>query len=81
MKSGLHSFVKDAQKFYQEGGVHLQLNYPDPVCSKEDGEKITGSRVKACLATVRQRKYEETVELEKSPKPKTKVFVAFKSEA
>ena len=41
MKSGCHSFVKDAQIFAQEHGMHLQLNYPEPMCIKEDGEKIS----------------------------------------
>ena len=45
--------------------MHLQLNYPEPVCIKEDVEKITGSKVKTRVATVRQQKYQEMVQLEK----------------
>ena len=45
--------------------MHLQLNYPEPVCIKEDVEKITESKVKTSVAPVRQQKYQEMVELEK----------------
>ena len=65
MKSGRHSFVKDAQRFAEERKLHLQLDYPELALIKEDGELITGSKVKACLDTVRQRQYQETVEQEK----------------
>ena len=50
LKSGRHSFNKDAQKF---------------ALIKEEGELITGSKVKACLDTVRQQQYQEKVEQEK----------------
>ena len=50
LKSGRHSFNKDAQKF---------------ALIKEHGELITGSKVKAGLDTVRQRQYQEKVEQEK----------------
>ena len=59
MKSGRHSFVKDAQRFAEERELHLQLDYPEPALIKEDGELITGSKAKACLDTVRQRQYQE----------------------
>ena len=39
--------------------LRLQLDYPKPALIKEDGELITGSKVKACLDTVRQRQYQE----------------------
>ena len=65
MKSGRHSFVKDAQRFAEERELHLQLDYPEPALIKEDGELITGPKVKACLDTVRQRQYQEKVEQEK----------------
>ena len=53
MKSGRHSFVEDAQRFAEECELLLQLNYPESALIKEDGELITGSKVKACLDTVR----------------------------
>ena len=45
--------------------MHLQLDYPERALIKEDGELITGSKVKACLETVRQQQYQEKVEQEK----------------
>ena len=45
--------------------MHLQLDNPEPALIKEDGELITGSKVKACVDTVRQRQYQEKVEREK----------------
>ena len=45
--------------------MHLQLDNPAPALIKEDGELITGSKVKACVHTVRQRQYQEKVEQEK----------------
>ena len=65
VKSGRHSFVQDAQRFAEECKLHLQLDNPEPALIKEDGELITGSKVKECLDTVRQRQYQEKVELEK----------------
>ena len=65
MKSGRHSFVKDAQRFAEECKLHLQLDNPEPALIKEDGELITGSKVKACLDMVRQRQYQEKVQQEK----------------
>ena len=50
LKSGRHSFNKDAQKF---------------ALIKEDGELTTGSKVKACLDTVRQQQYQAEMEQEK----------------
>ena len=52
MKSGCHSFVKDAQRFAEERELYLQRDYPEPALIKEDGELITGPKVKACLDTV-----------------------------
>ena len=45
--------------------MHLQLDNPEPALIKEDGELITGSKVKACLDEVQQRQYQEKVEQEK----------------
>ena len=65
MKGGRHSFVKDAQRFAEERKLHPQLDYPEPALIKEDGEEITGSKVKACLDTVRQRQYQLKMKAEK----------------
>ena len=65
MKSGCQSFVKDAHSFAEERKLHLQLDYPEPALIKEDGELITGLKVKACLDTVRQRQYQLKMEQEK----------------
>ena len=52
MKSGCQSFVKDAHSFAEGRKLHLQLDYPELALIKEDGELITGLKVKACLDTV-----------------------------
>ena len=65
MKSGRNSFVKDAQRFAEERKLQLQLDNLEPALIMEDGELITGSKVKAYLETVRQRQYQENVEQEK----------------
>ena len=53
LKSGRHSFVKDAQRFAEERKLHLQQDNLEPaLIIKEDGELIIGSKVKACLDTV-----------------------------
>ena len=65
MKSGCQSFVKDAHSFAEERKLHLQLDYPEPALIKEDGELITGLKVKAGLDTVRQRQYQLKMEQEK----------------
>ena len=47
MRSGRHSFVKDAYRLAVERKLHLQLDNPETALIKEDGELIIGSRVKA----------------------------------
>ena len=45
--------------------LYLQQDNPEPAIIKEDGELISGSRVKACLDMVRKGQYQEKVEQEK----------------
>ena len=66
MKNGRHLFVKDAQRFSEERKLHPSpAGLPRACINKGRWWVITGSKVKACLDTVRQRQYQEKVEQEK----------------
>ena len=38
--------MKEAEKYAEEYGLQLQLDYPDPVCVTEEGEVLPGDKLK-----------------------------------
>ena len=54
---GHSSLVKQAAKYAEEMGLQLQLEYPNPTCTKHDSvEVITGEKLKAELRRCLQQK-------------------------
>ena len=55
---GHSSLVKEAARYAEEIGLHLQLEYPNPTCVKHDsGEVITAEKLKAKLRSVWNRRH------------------------
>ena len=65
VRGGRHSVIKDACRYAEELGLHLRLEYPEPMCVTDDGKEVNGKKVKGCIATARQEEVRAKVEEEK----------------
>ena len=50
VRGGRHSVIKDASRYAEELGLHLKLEYPEPMCVTDDGKEVNGKKVKGCIA-------------------------------
>ena len=57
--------TKEAEKYAEEYGLQLQLDYPDPVCVTEEGEVVPGDKLKTRLRKLRESRMEGVVEEQK----------------
>ena len=62
VQTGRHSIIKDAEKYAQELGLQLYLNYPNPMCITEDGQQVRGEKVKTSLTKAQQQEARAIVE-------------------
>ena len=46
VRGGRHSVIKDASRYAEKLGVHLKLEYPEPMCVTEGGKEVNGKKVK-----------------------------------
>ena len=48
VRGGRHSVIKDARtsRYAEEFGLHLKLEYPEPMCVTNDGKEVMGKKVK-----------------------------------
>ena len=51
MRGGGHSVIKDARRYAEELGLHLKLEYSEPMCVTDDGKEVG---VKGCIAEASQ---------------------------
>ena len=65
VKGGRHSVIKDASRYDRELGLHLKLEYPEPMCVTDEGKEVKGKKVKGCIAKVRQEELQAKVKEEK----------------
>ncbi|XP_068726388.1 uncharacterized protein [Montipora capricornis] len=65
VRGGRHSAIKDARRYAEELGLHLKLEYPEPMCVTDDGKEVNGKKVKGCIAKVRQEEVRAKVKEEK----------------
>ena len=65
VRGGLHSVIKDARRYAEEFGIHLKLEYPEPVCVTDDGKEVNEMKVKGCIAKARQEEVRAKVKAEK----------------
>ena len=54
VRGGRHSVIKFARSYAEEFGIHLKLEYPEPVCVTDDGKEVNEMKVKGCIAKARQ---------------------------
>ena len=54
LRGGRHSVSKDASRYAEELGLHLKLEYPEPMWATDDGKEINGKKVKGCTANSHQ---------------------------
>ena len=57
--------TKEAEKYAEEYGLQLQLDYPDPVCVTEEGQVVPGDKLKTRLRKLRESRMEGVVEEQK----------------
>ena len=62
---GYRSITKEAGKYAEECGLHLQLQHPDPVCVTEEGEVVPGNKLKTRIRKLRESRMEGVVEEQK----------------
>ena len=60
-----HSVIKDARRDAEELGLHLKLEYPEPMCVTDYGKEENGKKVKGCKAKARQEEVRAKVKEEK----------------
>ena len=65
VRGGQHSVIKDASRYAEEFGLHLKLEYPEPMCVTDDSKEIKGKKVKGYIAKVRQEEVQAKVKEEK----------------
>ena len=65
VRGGRHSVIKDASRYTEELGLHLKLEYPEPMCVNDDGKELKGKKVKGCIAKARQEEVQAKVKEEK----------------
>ena len=66
VRGGRHSDIKDESRYAEELGLHLRLEYPEPMCVTDDGKEVNGKKVKGCIAKARQEEVRAKVKEEKS---------------
>ncbi|PFX17569.1 hypothetical protein AWC38_SpisGene18108 [Stylophora pistillata] len=59
--AGHQALTKEAAAFARGYGLQLQLEYPDPVCVTEEGEVISGKKIKNLLKRHRESRIREEV--------------------
>ena len=65
LRGGRHSVTKDASRYAEELGLHLKLEYPEPMCVTDDGKEVNGKKVKGCMANSHQEEVRAKVKEEK----------------
>ena len=65
VRRGQHSVVKVARRYAKELGLHLKLEYPEPMCVTDDGKEVNGKKVKGCIAEARQEEARAKVKEER----------------
>ena len=65
VRGGRHLVIKDASRYAEELGLHLRLEYPEPMCVTDDGKEVDGKKVKECIAKARQEEVRAKVKEEK----------------
>ena len=65
VRGGWHLVIKDASTYAEELGLHLKLEYSEPMCITYDGKEVNGKKVKAYIAQVGQEKVRAKVKEEK----------------
>ena len=48
------SVIKNARRHAEELGLHLKLEYPEPMCVTDDSKEVNGKKVKGCIVKARQ---------------------------
>ena len=61
---GRHSVIKDASRYAEELGLHLKLEYPEPMCVTDEGKEVKWKKVKGCIAKARQEEVQAKVKEE-----------------
>ena len=46
VRGGRHSVIKDTSRYAEQLGVHLKLEYREPMCVTDDGKEVNGKKVK-----------------------------------
>ena len=60
-RTGRHSLIGDAQRFAEELGMKLQLRYPEPSGTTEQGELIEGRKIGVWVKkAVQSKRFEDT---------------------
>ena len=65
VRGGRHSVVKDAGRYAEELGLHLKLEYPEPMCVTDNSKEVNGKKVKGCIAKAHQEEVQANVKEEK----------------
>ena len=65
VRGGRHSVIKNASRYAEELGLHLKLEYAEPMCVTDDGKEVNGKKVKGCIAKARQEEVRAKVKEEK----------------
>ena len=48
-----HSVIKVARRYAEDFGLHLKLEFPEPMCVTDNGKEVNGKKVKGCVAKAR----------------------------
>ena len=46
VRGGRHSIIKDASRYAEESGLHLKLEYPEPMCGTDNGIEVNRKKVR-----------------------------------
>ena len=65
VRGGRPSVIKVASRYAEELGLHLKLEYPEPMCVTDEGKEVNGKKVKGCIVKKRQIEVGAKVNLEK----------------
>ena len=65
VRGGRPSVIKVASRYAEELGLHLKLEYPEPMCVTDEGKEVNGKKVKGCIVKKRQIEVRAKVNLEK----------------
>ena len=50
VRGGWHSVIKDASRYVEVFGLHLKLEYPEPMSVTDNNKEVNGKKVKGCIA-------------------------------